>query len=96
MLYRFYGNSEFKIGDRICIPDGCGLDSNKHGVVINHFPYREEEGAYKPPEKHHVPIQLDDHQKHYFPRNMLLHENRDYHVRMTNSTVIYIPKKQKE
>lgn len=95
-MYNFYGNSDFKIGDRIRIPDGCGLDSGKHGRVINHFPWREEVGAYKAPEQHFVPVMLDNNTKHYFSRKMLLHESKEYDVSMSNICVIYSPKKKTE
>lgn len=88
-MYRFYGNSEFKLGNRIRVADCCGLDSNKHGIVINHFPWQEEEGAYKQPAKHYVPVMLDDKTKHYFSRRMLLHENKQYNVRVTDRCIIY-------
>lgn len=93
-MYRFYGNSEFKIGDRVRIPEGCGLDSGKHGTVINHFPWREEIGAYQPPKDHHVPVLLDNGNKVYFSRKMLLHENKTYKVSYTDRSVIYAQQKE--
>ena len=91
-MYSFYGNSDFKIGNRIRVPDCSGLNSNKHGIVINHFPWREEEGAYRTPDNDYVPVLLDDNTKHYFSRSELLHEGREYNVRCTDRCIIYSPK----
>lgn len=68
--YNFYGNSTFKIGDKIKVVEGAGIDSGKEGTVIPHFNWREEPGAYSPPDKDDVPIQLPKH-KSYFPKNYL-------------------------
>ena len=61
-----------KIGTRIKIVFGSGLDSNQQGKVIAPFNWREEEGAYRPPDKKQAPVLLDDGRKIYMYKNRLI------------------------
>lgn len=77
-LYKFYGNSSFKIGMTVKTSIGAGLDSDKVATVIPHFNWREEEGAYKPPSKTDIPIQFENKTKRYFPSNYLTVKHETY------------------
>ena len=63
--------STFRFGAKVRISMGAGCDSRKEARVCDHFPWREESGAYAPPEKTDVPIELEDGRKRYFPKNYL-------------------------
>jgi len=72
-LYKFYGNSEFKVGDRARIAEGSGIGSGSYVEITNHFNWREEDGAYKEPTKDYIPVKfLVDNRKEYWSRNRLI------------------------
>lgn len=67
-----YRNIEFEPGDRVKVVDGVGTISNKNGVVVDRFNWREEHGAYQKPSWDEIPVQFDDGKKSYVPQDYLL------------------------
>lgn len=70
-MYNFYGNSTFKVGNRVRTGDTCGLDSSRDATVVSHFNWRLEAGAYKEPDDDWIPIVFDNGDVSYFPKGYL-------------------------
>lgn len=64
----------FRVGDRVQVCGGSGLDSYKIGTVIPMFDWRKaSDGSYKAPGTDQVPIKYDDGGSGFMFKNRLKH-----------------------
>ena len=77
MAYNIHhSRSSFRLGDKVRVCEGSGLDSGKTGRVVNHFDWTKEQGAYSPPGDDYVPVQYDSGALAYMSKNRLINQSK--------------------
>lgn len=67
-------NRNFRLGDRVVVQDLSGIDSRETAIVVNHFDWKLEAGAYKAPGRSEIPIRIESTGAlRYMYRNRLIH-----------------------
>ena len=62
-MYNFYGNSKFKVGDKVRA--NMGVDSGRKATVINHFRHEDGYVRHLANDSNWIPIRWDNGVKDY-------------------------------